>query len=90
MRIATTLVLSATSILMGLSACSPQDRRPPGPRQCKLTLIHADPSGSRLLEGELVQGDEAWVILKIGEDRYRWIPRENVCHLELEQALKKE
>ncbi|MBL8896498.1 MAG: hypothetical protein JNM84_02670, partial [Planctomycetes bacterium] len=52
-------------------------------------LISTPAGAAAELSGELVQGDESWVILKVGDDNYLWIPRENVGYLELGEAAKK-
>jgi len=88
MRLSSLAVLSL--ILLTLASCTPQDRRPPGPRQAKVRLLQTPAGGAAELQGELVQGDESWVILKLGEDKFLWIPRENVGYLELGEAAKKE
>jgi hypothetical protein len=77
--------------LLPLLSCTPQDRRPPGPRQAKVKLLQAPAGSPTELQGELVQGDESWVILKLAGsgDSYLWIPRENVGYLELGEAAKK-
>jgi hypothetical protein len=76
-------------VLLPLASCTPQDRRPPGPRNAKVRLLSAPAGSPTELAGELVQGDESWVILKVGGDNYLWIPRENVGYLELGEAAKK-
>ncbi|MBK9387020.1 MAG: hypothetical protein IPN34_19570 [Planctomycetes bacterium] len=77
-------------VLLPLVSCTPQDRRPPGPRNAKVRLLSTPPGAAAELSGELVQGDESWVILKVAGDSYLWIPRENVGYLELSEAAKKD